>query len=352
MKIFISHSSKNANYGQAIVDLLVAVGVNSEQIIFTSNDAFGIPTGQNIFNWLKARITEKPHVVYLLSTAYYSSIACLNEMGAAWVVENEHTIIFTPEFNTSSYEFQNGVLDPREMGFKINNHDRVVEFIETLRESFQISTKAVLVGQKIREFNEKVNSFQVPNESLNISRSTVEEPKAVEDLININQIKETQEKKVTENPIKKNSQKSPHVSIGNLQHVIKFFNDLQENKLKDEEILLLHYASDTARFKLGTGWKSGPEIENIKTWEDVNGLNSKLSLGYDEIIRRFDLKKLTEVTELTSGGNPREVMFVSDLQNVLLELPMEVNLKIEEALSRNEKIITQSTWGDEDDLPF
>lgn len=159
MKIFISHSSKNATYGQAIVDLLVAVGVNSEQIIFTSNDAFGIPTGQNIFNWLKARITEKPHVVYLLSTAYYSSIACLNEMGAAWVVENEHTMIFTPEFNTSSYEFQNGALDPREMGFKINNHDRVVEFIETLRGSFPISTKAVLVGQKIREFIEKVNSF-------------------------------------------------------------------------------------------------------------------------------------------------------------------------------------------------
>lgn len=273
-------------------------------------------------------------------------------MGAAWVVENEHTIIFTPEFNTSRYEFQNGALDPREMGFKINNHDRVVEFIETLRESFPISTKAVLLGQKIREFIEKVNSFHVPNESLHISKSNVEETKAVVDLININQIKETQEKEIAENPVKKNLQKSPHVSIGNLNHVIKFFNDLQGNKLKDEEILLLHYASDTARFKLGTGWKSGPEIENIKTWEDVNGLNSKLSLGYDEIIRRFDLKKLTEVTELTSGGNPREVMFVSDLQNVLLELPEDVRLKIEEALSRNEKIITQSTWGDEDDLPF
>lgn len=179
MKIFISHSSKNANYGQAIVDLLVAIGVNSEQIIFTSNDAFGIPTGQNIFNWLKVRITENPHVIYLLSTAYYSSIACLNEMGAAWVVENEHTIIFTPEFNTSSYEFQNGALDPREMGFKINNHDRVVEFIEKLRRTFPISTNPVLVGQKIREFIEKVNSFQVPNESLPISKSNVEEPKAL-----------------------------------------------------------------------------------------------------------------------------------------------------------------------------
>jgi hypothetical protein len=75
-----------------------------------------------------------------------------------------------------------------------------------------------------------------------------------------------------------------------------------------------------------------------------------LSLGYDEIIRRFDLKKLTEVTELTSSGNPREIMLISDLQNILLGIPKEVNLKIEEVLARNEK--TVSTWDTEDSLPF
>jgi hypothetical protein len=192
---------------------------------------------------------------------------------------------------------------------------------------------------------------------LQISKSNIEEPKAPKDLTNKNQIKETQEKQIIEKePVKEISQKtplkSPNNSIGNLMHVNKFFNDLQENKLKDEEILLLYYASDTARFKLGTGWKSGAEIENIKTWEDVNDLNSKLSISYDGIIRRFDLKKLTEVTELTSNGNPREVMFISDLQNVLLELPEEVNQKIEEALARNAKIITPSTWDNHDGLPF
>lgn len=353
MKILISHSSKNANYGQAVVDLLVAVGVNSEQIIFTSNDAFGIPTGQNIFNWLKARITEKPHVVYLLSTAYYASIACLNEMGAAWVVENEHTIIFTPEFNTSSYEFQNGALDPREMGFKINNHDRVVEFIESLRESFPISTKAVLVGQKIREFVEKVNSFKVPNESSpigNNKEALKKDPK--------NEIQTTviEEKEIVEKAVVENSQKTSEKKfenlIGNLPQVIKFFNDLQDNKLKDEEIILIYYATDTTRLKLGTGWKSGSEIENIKTWEDIHNLNTKLSITYDDIIRRFDFKKLTEVTEFTGGGNPREVMFIVDLQDVLLELPEAINLKIEEVLARNQKIISSSTWGNEDNLPF
>lgn len=345
MKIFISHSSKNANYGQAIVDLLVAVGVNNEQIIFTSNDAFGIPTGQNIFNWLIARITEKPHVVYLLSSEYYSSVACLNEMGAAWIVENEHTIIFTPEFKASSHEFQSGALDPREMGFKINNHDRVTGFIETLRDLFPISTKAVFVSQKIREFIEKVNSFEVPKQSLPVTQIVKDEKPSNPIILT----------KIEEKIIVKDSPKKIIETNSKTSQVNKLFKDLQEGKLKDEEIILLHYSIETARFKLGVGWKSSGEIENIKTWEDVDSLNSKLSSGYDEVMRRFDLKKLTEVTEFTSGNNPREVALISDLTNLLLELPEEANLKIVEALARNEKIIPESTWNTfekEDDLPF
>ncbi len=89
MKIFISHSSRNKFYGEKLVDLLKSVGVKENEIIFTSNAAYGIPVGQNIFNWLKSQITEKPFVIYLLSEEYYQSIACLNEMGAAWIIENK-----------------------------------------------------------------------------------------------------------------------------------------------------------------------------------------------------------------------------------------------------------------------
>lgn len=119
MKIFISHSSKNADYGNALVNLLTGIGISGEQIIFTSNDAYGIPIGQNIFDWLKTQIKEKPYVLYLLSPEYYKSVACLNEMGAAWVIENKHTMIFTPNFKLDSYEFQNGAIDPREIGFTL-----------------------------------------------------------------------------------------------------------------------------------------------------------------------------------------------------------------------------------------
>ena len=154
MKIFISHSSKNVEYGNALVNLLTGVGISGDQIIFTSNDAYGIPTGQNIFDWLKNLINEKPYVLYLLSPEYYKSVACLNEMGAAWVTENKHTMIFTPNFKLDSYEFRNGALDPREIGFYINNYDKLIAFIDSLRSDYNVTTNQVLITQKIREFIE------------------------------------------------------------------------------------------------------------------------------------------------------------------------------------------------------
>jgi len=351
MKIFISHSSKNANYGQAIVDLLLAIGIKNEQIIFTSNDAFGIPTGKNIFNWLKAVINEKPHVIYLLSSSYYSSIACLNEMGAAWIVESKHTIIFTPEFKTSSYEFQNGVLDPREMGFKITNHDRVTAFIETFRESFQISESVVFVSQKIREFIQKVESFEVPKIIEPIEKILVPKTAKIVEEIKPDEVGNS-EKKTSNEIISKNSEIKQTKPIGNSQHVTKFFKDFLEGKLKDEEILLIHYAIDTYRNKLGTGWQSTNEIKNIETWEDVKELRQTLSSNYHEVLRRFELKKLTETSDTTSYGNPKEVKFVPELSDILLNHPDEIQEKIDEALERNIKVITSWDDKEEDNLPF
>ncbi len=159
MKIFISHSSENAVYGRALVDLLTGVGVDHDNIIFTSDTSYGIPVGKNIFDWLRAQISDRPFVIFLLSPDYYSSVACLNEMGAAWVVENEHAAIFTPDFNLNDANFRNGALDPREIGFFINDEDRVTELIESLKLNFAITTKQAVITRKRREFLERIVSL-------------------------------------------------------------------------------------------------------------------------------------------------------------------------------------------------
>ncbi|MBN3584827.1 toll/interleukin-1 receptor domain-containing protein [Algoriphagus aestuarii] len=325
MKIFISHSSKNKDYGEALVNLLTAVGVKDDEIIFTSNDAYGIPIGQSIFNWLKSRISEKPHVLYLLSPEYYKSVACLNEMGAAWVVENKHTMIFTPEFNLSSPEFLNGAIDPREIGFYIDNHDKVIAFIESLRSDFAISSNQVLINQKIRFFLETIKSF---------SNTTTPLSEPVAKISHKALAKEQEPETKVQSP---NSQVKPVVTSTKSTNSTssRLITDLQNDKLKDEDVLLVHYIIDTGRFKLGTGWRTSLEIEKIKMWEEVNELNSKLSSNYEIVLQRLEMKNVTEVSDFTGGGNPREVAIKDNIKTELLEMSDELLGKINEVVLKN-----------------
>lgn len=319
MKIFISHSSKNANYGNALVNLLTGVGVDGDKIIFTSNSAYGIPLGQNIFEWLKNRISEKPYVLYLLSPEYYKSVACLNEMGAAWVIENKHRMIFTPDFKLDSYEFQNGAIDPRTLGFYINDFDKLIAFIDSLRLEYNITSNQVLITQKIRDFIETIEKFKKPNS------------KEIETkLFNETAVTNSQTNNIT--ATKKIS--SPKTYEGKS----RFFKDLIKNKLKEEEVLLAHYIIEQAKFKLFTGWQEQMEIEKIKVWEDVNGINNTLSNNYESALRRFGMKKLIEVSAVTSGGNPKEMQINEEFQDELLDLPEEITDKINEVIINNPKI--------------
>lgn len=137
-KIFISHSSGDREYGQALVDLLRSMGLKREQIVFTSNSNYGIPLDNNIFDYLKSQIGNKVYMLYLFSDSYYTSVACLNEMGAAWMVQNNYTTIFAPDFNFQNPKFYEGVIDPRKMGFVIDDKKRVVEFKNKIVAKFNL----------------------------------------------------------------------------------------------------------------------------------------------------------------------------------------------------------------------
>lgn len=323
MKIFISHSSINGDYGNALVELLRGVGLRENEIIFTSNVAYGIPLGQNIFNWLKSQIRENPYVIYLLSPAYYTSVACLNEMGAAWIIETDHTFIFTPDFKLNSAEFQNGAIDPREIGFFINNEERLLSFIDLLRTFFEISNNSVLVHQKIKEFLVKISKFnsKITSDTNKVENKTnsiipgIEEPKTKQEVITV---------------------KTPP-TISSSGYFTRFLADVDEDKLTTEELLFIYYIIDTARIKLGTGWQEDFEIQRIKEWETIKGLNNTLSTSYGSTVRRFELRKYTIVSAFTGSGNPKEVTLTEDIQEKILDFPSKLFSKIESVAQSNLK---------------
>ncbi len=339
MKIFISHSSKNKDYGNALVELLRGVGINEDEIIFTSNNAYGIPIGQNIYNWLKSQITEKPFVIYLLSKEYYASIACLNEMGAAWVIENEHAMLFTPNFDLSSKEFQNGAIDPREIGFYIDDEERLLSFIQHLDKYFSVSKNAVIVNQKLKKYLEEIARIKENNTKTIPVVETLNNLKTKDEILNKEIVK----------PITKINEPSKIESQNINDLFSKLVSDILNGKLKDEEIILLHYVSETGRLKLMTGWQLQTEIDNIKVWEEIHEIDNILSRNYETVIRKFEIRGYTEVSAVTSSNNPKEVKLKSEIETEILDLPKEIKEKINLILKNNPVKPKKEEWPD---LPF
>ena len=128
MKIFISHSSKDKEYGDILVELLRGLGLKKDEIIYTSNDIYGIPLSKNIYDYLRSNMNNEIHILFLLSENYFDSVACLNEMGASWVAQKEHTIIGVPQFDFKMQKFKDCCIDSKEIGFIMNNYIRLIEF--------------------------------------------------------------------------------------------------------------------------------------------------------------------------------------------------------------------------------
>lgn len=339
MKIFISHSSKDKDYGNHLVELLRVLGIKENEIIFTSNVAYGIPVAKNIFNWLKSQIEEKPFVIYLLSKEYYESVACLNEMGAAWIVENEHAAIFTPNFNFSSYEFQNGALDPREIGFKIDDEDRIMSFIQMLSNNFEITRNPVIISQSVKKFIRNIRLIK----------------QVIEDT---NQATKKEVIKETKTLVKKDKDQVPKVRFNKVKSnngglYLKFLDLIAADKLKQDELLLLHYIIDTCNVKLMTGWQEVQEVSKINEWEKINDIKDILSKNYPGVIRRFELRGFTEVSQVTSSGNPKEVKLKDEIAVNVLDFPNDVLSKIEKVVKKNFYEHPEDVEDEEDDgLPF
>lgn len=318
MKIFISHSSKNKFYGDKLVDLLRLIGIKEKEIIYTSNSAYGIPVGSNIFTWLKAQISEKPFVIYLLSEEYYQSIACLNEMGAAWVIENKHIAIFTPTFDLSSKEFQNGALDPRELGFYITNKERILSFIENLPEDFQVSKSHILIAQTVEKFLTDINTIHEAEIARHTATSGAfsiqEQPLTLKKIINSESVKT--------------------FDTNQTDLFSKFVGLIKSGSLKDDELILLHYIMDTGRSKLMTGWQEQSEINNIEKWESINQIDNKLSVNYSSTLRKFEARGFTDVSALTGSGNPKEFKIKNDISSRLFDLPDDVTSVIMERVKK------------------
>ncbi len=135
-KVFISHSSKDKVYADELVELLEYIGFDENNLFCSSTSGYDIPLGEDIYEYLKNQFnTYNLHVIFMLSENYYKSIACLNEMGAAWVLHNSYTTILLPGF---TFEEIKGAVNPNQISLKLDGDpDEVKERLGQLKNNFQ-----------------------------------------------------------------------------------------------------------------------------------------------------------------------------------------------------------------------
>ena len=159
-KVFISHSSVDKKYGNAIRNFLVGLGLKNDQIIYTSYSANKIPVGVNIYDYLRDNINSNVFVILLLSNAFFNSAACLNEMGAAWVVKSDYLCFYTPDFNFNNLKHTQCAFDAKKMGaiLKPDSDCRasMIEFKDILCGLFNIETDEKTLSSLIDEFIESI----------------------------------------------------------------------------------------------------------------------------------------------------------------------------------------------------
>lgn len=135
--IFLSHKSDDKKYGDALRDFIVGLGVNNNQLIYTSHPLHKIPLDANIYDYLRQHINSKIFMIILWSNKYLDSPACLNEMGAAWVTRADYTNIYVPSFSFGNPKYHECAVDTRKMGAVLNGDEHCKASMRELKKKIQ-----------------------------------------------------------------------------------------------------------------------------------------------------------------------------------------------------------------------
>ncbi|WP_295268335.1 toll/interleukin-1 receptor domain-containing protein [uncultured Catenibacterium sp.] len=175
-KIFISHSSLDIDYVSDIVELLEDLGIREDQLFCSSIAGYGIQLDEDIYDYLKQQFQEYDlHIIFVLSDNYYKSPACLNEMGATWVLQKRYTTILLPDFDFKEVK---GAISPTKIAIKLDGDsldvkEKLGQLKDSIVQEFSLTSISDIRWEKKRdEFISKINNNKCINH--NISDEAIE----------------------------------------------------------------------------------------------------------------------------------------------------------------------------------
>ena len=160
--IFLSHKSDDKKYGDALRNFIIGLGVNDSQLIYTDHPLNKIPMDENIFDYLRKNINSTIFMIILWSNKYLESPACLNEMGAAWVVQADYTNIYVPDFSFGNPKYHECAVDTRKMGAvldgSMNCRTSMLELKDKIVNMFKLEDDEKKTAYLLDEFMKEISA--------------------------------------------------------------------------------------------------------------------------------------------------------------------------------------------------
>lgn len=163
-KIFISHASLDEKYVKAIVELMEDIGVPEKGIFCSSLPEYNVPLDREIYDYIREQLLEyQVKVYFVLSSNFFDSATCLNEVGAVWSLKLDDSRIFLPGFDPSQMK---GVLSPSKVGIKLDDDKNIVrgrlgEMRDNLISFFGLPKMSELKWERKREeFIQEISKYK------------------------------------------------------------------------------------------------------------------------------------------------------------------------------------------------
>lgn len=162
--VFISHSSDDKDFAEALVDLLESIGLNKDTLFCSSVAGYGLGLSDDIFETLRGLFeSHELFMIFLHSPRYYKSPVSLNEMGAAWVLRSDFCSILTSDMNFSGLK---GAVNASKISIKVDTEeatDRLNELYQMLQKVFNLTPLEMSQWKRKRNgFLKIVNGIKYP----------------------------------------------------------------------------------------------------------------------------------------------------------------------------------------------
>lgn len=150
--VFISHSTKNKELVERVIELLQMGTGMGRQTIFCTSLNETLPTGEDFISIIKQNMKECEMVIALITPEYLQSRFCLMELGAAWVHASYLCPILAPDVDYK--DLGDTPLKSLQMRKMDSDNDWFAIYDEIINRKIITVIDCTQFNRKLREFLE------------------------------------------------------------------------------------------------------------------------------------------------------------------------------------------------------